>query len=143
MVSVDEIANEISILLPKLMSGARGDFFSTTKITTSQMIVLASIYDHKRCTVSTLAKEINVRLPTITGLIDRLLKNGYVKRCRNPEDRREVIVELTKEGEGIVKKFLSTVRSRWKGILVHLNSEERLAYVKILRKLIAVLSGAL
>ena len=141
MATINELTREISIMVPKLMKGARTGLFSKANVTTAQMIMLVSIHDYGQCKLKTLAKERGISPPTATGLIDRLVRAGYVKRGSDPEDRRVVMVSLTKKGEKIVQDFLSTVRNRWKNILVHLTPKEQQQYLNILKKIVAVLSG--
>ncbi len=139
MATIDEITHEISVMLPKLMKGARSDFLSKTNITSAQMIILVSIHDHGRCKLKTLAKERGISPPTATGLIDRLVNSGYVKREADPDDRRVVMVSLTKKGKKSVEGFLDSVRHRWKNILIHLTPKEQYQYLNILKKIVSVL----
>ena len=141
MATIDELTHEISIMVPKLMKGAKTSFLSKINITSAQMIMLVSIHDHGQCKLKTLAKGRGISPPTATGLIDRLVRAGYVKRGSDPQDRRVVIVSLTKKGENVVKGFLSTVRNRWKNILIHLTKKEQEQYLDILRKVVNILSG--
>jgi len=141
MATIDRITNEISVMVPKLMKGAHGKILSKTNMASAQMIMLVSIHDHGSCKLKTLARERAISPPTATGLIDRLVRAGYVKRGSDPEDRRVVIVSLTKKGEKTVQDFLSTLRKRWKGILIHLTSKEQHQYLNILKKIVGILSG--
>jgi len=141
MSTIDELTNEISIMVPKLMKGAHGNFISKSNITSAQMIMLISIHDLGSCKLKTLAKERNISPPTATGLIDRLVRAGYVKRGPHPEDRRCVMVSLTKKGEKSAQGFLRSIKNRWKNILIHLTSKEREQYLHILRKVVSILSG--
>jgi len=141
MATIDKITHEISIMVPKIMKGAKTGFLSKSNISSAQMIMLVSIHDHGQCKLKTLAKERGISPPTATGLIDRLTRAGYVKRGPDPEDRRVVMVSLTKKGENLVQNFLSTVRKRWKNILKHLTAKEQHQYLNILKKIVAILSG--
>ena len=141
MASINEITHEISIMVPKLMKSAKSGFLSKSNITSAQMIMLVSIHDHGQCKLKTLANERDISPPTATVLIDRLVRSGYVKREASLEDRRVVMVSLTKKGEKNVQNFLSTVRNKWKKILTHLTSKEQEQYLNILKKVVAVLSG--
>ena len=141
MATIDKITHEISIMVPKLMKGAKSGFLSKSNITSAQMIMLVSIHDHGQCKLKTLANERDISPPTATVLTDRLVRSGYVKREASLEDRRVVMVSLTKKGEKNVQNFLSTVRNRWKKILTHLTSKEQEQYLNILKKVVAVLSG--
>jgi MarR family transcriptional regulator, organic hydroperoxide resistance regulator len=141
MTDINEITKEISIMIPKLMKGAKSDFLSKSNITSAQMIMLVSIHDCGQCSLKTLANERGISPPTATGLIDRLVKAGYVKRSDDPDDRRAVIVSLTQKGKKTVENFLTTIRNRWKNILIHLSGEERQQYLNILKKIVSILSG--
>lgn len=44
-----------------------------------------------------LAEAINLSPAAMTALIDRLERKGYVRRVRDPADRRRVLVELTEQ----------------------------------------------
>jgi hypothetical protein len=45
----------------------------------------------------------------ITAVIDRLEKAGYVKRTRDPDDRRRVIIELVPESLGRFGRYFGPV----------------------------------
>lgn len=141
MATIDQITQEISIMVPKLMKGAKSDFLCKSNMTNAQMIMLISIHDYGKCKIKTLAEERCISPPTATNLIERLVRTGFVKRSSDPDDRRVVIVSLTKKGETIVQGFLVTVKNRWKNILVELTPEEQESYLNILKKIVAILSG--
>ena len=48
--------------------------------------------------MSKLATMLDVSLPNMTGIIDRMEENGLVERLRNDEDRRVVLVRATARG---------------------------------------------
>jgi DNA-binding MarR family transcriptional regulator len=47
---------------------------------------------------------------TITGLIDRLEKKGYVERDGGREDRRVVILSLTSRGKELAREAPNPIR---------------------------------
>jgi DNA-binding HxlR family transcriptional regulator len=47
-----------------------------------------------RVTAGELAKQTGLTTASITGVLDRLEEGGFVRRVRDPHDRRRVIVEL-------------------------------------------------
>jgi MarR family transcriptional regulator for hemolysin len=60
--------------------------------------------------------------PTVTGLIDRLEKLGYVRRSDHPSDRRVYLVYLTEKGNKVANKALPIVKK--------LNEEIKRGYSK-------------
>ena len=45
----------------------------------------------------------------VTGIVDRLLAQGYIKREENPKDRRVKMISLTKEGEELRAVLLKEI----------------------------------
>ncbi|MHB9059136.1 MAG: MarR family winged helix-turn-helix transcriptional regulator, partial [Bacillota bacterium] len=49
-------------------------------------------------TIGRLAERLGVGEPTASLLVDRLVRQGWVVRGEDPEDRRRTIASLSKEG---------------------------------------------
>jgi DNA-binding MarR family transcriptional regulator len=56
-------------------------------------------------TVGELAERLQLRHHSVVGLIDRLAGRGLVERSRGEGDRRQVRVQLTREGETVLRKL--------------------------------------
>jgi DNA-binding MarR family transcriptional regulator len=52
-------------------------------------------------TISELAQELDITLPSVTIAIKKLLKKGYVTKVKSGEDGRMVYVVLTKQGRKV------------------------------------------
>ena len=60
-----------------------------------------------RATMTELSKECGLALSSMTGVVDRMLIKGLVRRVRDEtEDRRKVYVELDKKGEKLYQSML-------------------------------------
>jgi DNA-binding MarR family transcriptional regulator len=140
MAKVEAVAHEMARLWPKLLRGIRHPAVSRLNLTSAQMLILASLHELKECRVTTLAREKGVSLPTITGLLDRLVRASFVRRRRDDNDRRTVWVSLSRKGERAIEDILRLVRRRWINIAGRLTDNEREVFVKVLRKLVRVLS---
>ena len=57
-------------------------------------------------TVGVLAERLQVRHHTVVALVDRLADRGFVRRRRNPRNRREVLIELTPAGEKVLETLV-------------------------------------
>jgi DNA-binding MarR family transcriptional regulator len=66
----------------------------------SAMVLLS----HQPCNTGVLASKLDVTLPTVTALADRLVGHGWVERKADPGDRRVVRLELTSEGEAVLER---------------------------------------
>jgi DNA-binding MarR family transcriptional regulator len=73
----------------------------------------------------------------ITSRLDRLERRGYVKRRRDPNDRRGVLVELTDAGREVLDQAVSANTAREKELLANLTKQERNSLARLLKKLLA------
>jgi len=73
-------------------------------ITGPQLWALKTISQNESLSLSDLGKRMYLHPSTITGVIDRLEKKGYVTRNRDQVDRRVIYVQLTAEGKRLAKR---------------------------------------
>lgn len=132
---VKKAASNISRLVPALMSGVELEFFSQSDITSSQLITIMTLHSSGRSAMGELAKNHYVTMPTMTGLIDRLVKLGLVRRSLSEQDRRKVYIELAPKGKELIKDVQSIIRRRWNRLLSALTPNEIESFQKIMVKL--------
>lgn len=104
----EEIAQKIQQLIDlyqKKIKWTQIKGISDLDITLPQYFALMTIFTVKQCTMKDLAGSLKVSYPTVTGLIDRLERNGYVIRVRNNLDRRVVNVKLSDKGLKMSRKI--------------------------------------
>jgi DNA-binding MarR family transcriptional regulator len=75
----------------------------------------------------------------ITSRLDRLERRGFVKRTRDPNDRRGVLVELTDDGARILEEAVTANTERERELLAGLSVGEIEALAGLLKKLLASL----
>lgn len=75
-------------------------------LTHPQFMTLASLTAHEEaCTMSDLINVMFQDAPTMTGVIDRLVKMKLVERTRSETDRRVVLVQVTPAGVELVRQI--------------------------------------
>jgi DNA-binding MarR family transcriptional regulator len=84
---------------------------------------------------------------TMTSWIDRLAKRGFVKRMRDPEDRRGVLVQLAAPGRRFVDDSYRTIQAHWRGMPEHaalagMARQDLDALADLLRKVALALESA-
>jgi len=72
-------------------------------LTVSQSYCLRLLYFGDARTMTELAIELDVRLSTITGVVDQLEEKGLVARAAHPNDRRSLRVTLTSKGRNLYR----------------------------------------
>jgi DNA-binding MarR family transcriptional regulator len=89
----------------------------------------ASVLDHldemESTGLLTLAAHMGVTASTMSLMIDRLARGGYVVRSRHPRDGRRVDLRLTKAGARIKSQKSVLDPERVRGMLDRLTSSER------------------
>ncbi len=73
----------------------------------------------------------------ITSRLDRLEQRGYVKRRRDPDDRRGVLVELTVAGRAVLDEAVSANGGQEKELMANLTRQEQKVLAGLLKKLLA------
>lgn len=75
-------------------------------ITPPQIMMLFQLYKLGLSKLSQLADRMRVKPSSITVMIDRLEKTGFVERQADPNDRRIVLVQLTDKGLDIIQQTI-------------------------------------
>jgi DNA-binding MarR family transcriptional regulator len=91
--------------------------FSTKKkackdVTFAQIKVVGFLDHCRKAHMKDIAQALRITLPTATGLVDNLVKNGYLKRYQEVGDRRIVHVSLSSKGYKLLDTF-SEMRREW------------------------------
>ncbi len=86
-------------------------------------------------TPAELAEAAGVTRATMTGLIDTLERDGFVKRQPDPDDRRMMSVRLTARGEKFLHRFLPGHFKSIGAIMRPLSESERKMFVRLLGKI--------
>ena len=94
-------------------------------ISSTQLHVLFVLISEGAMPMGRLADQLGVSLPNVTGIVDRMVENGYVERGRDAEDRRVVTVFATDAGRDAVEE-IDMVRRRAIGrVLERLTPEQQ------------------
>ena len=111
------------------------------KFSKSEIFTLLLLDKSSEITMTELADNINAPMSTATGIADRLVKNNYIERARNKEDRRTVILKITKKGNQFVKDMKDIISKYANVIINDLTEEEKEFSFKIIFKIINTLKS--
>jgi DNA-binding MarR family transcriptional regulator len=95
------------------------------ELTWPQLAALSELERLGECPVGRLAAEMYVGAPTVTGVIDRLERDGLVKRFRAQQDRRKVLVTLTRRGKQLLAQNPSLLNEHLRKRLGQLSERQR------------------
>jgi DNA-binding MarR family transcriptional regulator len=69
------------------------------------LLAIRGLPDSVKPTIGVLAERMQLQHHSTVGLIDRLVERGLLIRLRSTDDRRQVLVKLTHDGEEFLKKL--------------------------------------
>jgi DNA-binding MarR family transcriptional regulator len=70
-------------------------------LTYPQYLVMTTLWEHGDLSVRDLVARLQLDYGTMTPLLKRLEKRDLLRRTRNPDDERTVLVSLTDEGDAM------------------------------------------
>lgn len=82
-------------------------------LTVPQLIVLRAIETMGTPSISELAKTVSLSNATMSAILDRMVKRGYVDRVRSTVDKRKVQVEITAVGQSLLARSPSPLHERF------------------------------
>jgi DNA-binding MarR family transcriptional regulator len=110
-IAISEIMQSLRRIFKAIQDYSR-EVSDTFGITGPQLWALKTISQSESLSLSDLSERMYLHPSTITGLIDRLERKGYVTRNRDQVDRRVVSVRLTSKGKSLTKKAPNPVQGK-------------------------------
>lgn len=104
-------------------------------VTLAQFGVIEVLYHKGNLKVGEIIEKTLSTAGNMTVVIDNLAKEGYVKKYKNPEDKREYIVEISEKGREFMENFFPEHIENLSGILKALDSKEKEKMIKLCKKL--------
>lgn len=136
--SLAQFADAVSEIMPVI---AR-EFFKREKsgfvklnMTMPQFLVLVFLNKRGKASMSDMASGLGVTTAAMTGIVDRLVRDGFISREHDRDDRRVVNIELTSKGSKMVKAMIEKRKQMIASIFGALTQEERNQYLGILMRI--------
>ena len=98
--------------------------------------VLAVLHDGP-ATVGRLAEATLTKQATVSKALDRMERDGLVKRTRKAADRRQVTVHSTSKGSTLAIGLIAHARAHQDSLLDGYSSDDRAALIRVLRGFLA------
>ena len=135
---ISEVVNSMRLLQGVGQSQSR-EFVRKYRITGQQLGILRIVVLSPRISLGELSERMYLHLSTVSGIVDRLEKRGYITRERSDEDRRVVHLSVTADGRRVIRR----TPLAGMGLLIHtideLPAEQLRDILKSLRLLLKVM----
>lgn len=103
-------------------------------LTYTQYIVMMVLWEHKSISVGDMGRRLFLDSGTLTPLLKKMERNGWLSRQRSKDDERVVIVSITDTGEAL-QEIVSDVPVKM-AQCVKLESDEALQFYTLLNKML-------
>ncbi|HHW17761.1 MAG TPA: MarR family transcriptional regulator [Firmicutes bacterium] len=117
---VERLLRHVAFIIKKRGREILEDF----EITNPQFNALLTLREHPDITMGELCEKLFLACSTATDLIDRLEKNGYLERRRDPQDRRVIRLSISDKGRHVISEVIAARRRYVASILKQLSQEE-------------------
>ena len=143
--SISDFADKMTQIIPVLIKEFSrrniGELYKD-KVTMPQFFMLNFLNQEGESTMTDMAKFMGVTTAAMTGIVDRLVKCGYILRVSDPDDRRVIKVRSTGRGDELVKKINIQRRHMIMDVFSKISQHEREDYLKILTRIHGFLTTA-
>jgi len=123
---LDSCAQALMETAPQIMQSIRVEMRRgrSTEISIPQFRTLRFIQRNPDSSLSDLADHLGLTLPSVSKLVDGLVKQKLVSRKESPEDRRKITLLLTDTGTAMVDSARADARSHLADKLKQLSDDE-------------------
>jgi len=111
------------------LSGCLNDF------TYSEFEVLKFVQNKKDITMKSVSDHLHIKPPSVTPVIDSLIKKGSIKRIQGTGDRRVIYIALTPKGLKSLQKKYKNMHAIIGKVFGELNDKDKKNLIKIFEKI--------
>lgn len=108
-------------------------------ITPIQYFVLKIIVEHPRIGLSELSEKIHSVTSTTSGIVDRMVKAGWVSRDRPANNRRSICLTATASGEELRGKLNELRISQLSSSLLMLSAEDEQHLLRVHKQIVNII----
>ena len=117
------------------MSRITKDRLISYGLTSSQFFLLTALYEKDGLLISALSQKLALNKATLTGLLDRLERDGFAERKADSEDRRSIKIHLTAKSEELREELTELYHDNNGTFLSLLTQKEKEVFERVINKL--------
>ncbi len=119
----------------KAINEVTNEFFQQNGLNPTEFAVLELLYHKGKQPLQQIGNKILLASGSITYVVDKLEKRGYLNRVSCPTDRRVTYAEITKEGSDFMDQLFPEHEKHLHDMLSVLTSDEKETAISLLKKL--------
>ena len=110
-------------------------------ITLPQLLILGELARLKEVSVGNLAEHVSLSQATVTEILERLEKRGFVQRRRSDLDKRRVITHVTETGRNFLANAPPLLHEDFVNELSRFEEWERTQLLSLLQRIAFMMEG--
>ncbi|WP_138207483.1 MarR family winged helix-turn-helix transcriptional regulator [Haloimpatiens lingqiaonensis] len=118
-----EIVRMLKQVMDSIKQSVRKEF-EDMNLTAPQGMIIGMLSHEGKMKISDLSKRIGLSNSTISGIVDRLEKQGFVERIRSEKDRRVVYVDVNSEFRKNSKDRFCQIQRKMETVISKTSDEE-------------------
>jgi DNA-binding MarR family transcriptional regulator len=131
----ERLADILTTLQRKFLANLSKEL-SRGNVSFPQYFLLGYLCQSKFLTMSEIAQKMGHTTAAATGLVDRLENLGLVERSHAVEDRRKIMVKITKSGTALVSHIRQDMVNNLLKTMTCLEPDEQKNWLKIYSKIV-------
>jgi len=122
-VAIDRVLSGYAQLV-RMLTPMRSAGLIESTVTMAQLKVLMLLEALDESRMSELSSALQISMSTVSGLVDRLVEHSFVSRRTDANDRRQVMVSLTRDGAALLDRFQELGTDTLRALLSELTTDE-------------------
>jgi len=98
----------------------------------SQLRVVKAVFEAKMLAMASIAAELGITPASATNAVDRLVKDGWLIRVTDDNDRRKVVIRIAEDKVGLLETLIKEEHERLSVFLSVLTTEQQEGLISIL-----------
>lgn len=135
----DDLPDCMIFLLGKAYQKAHADFkkrLTPYDLTNLQHLILEGLWYRPNITAAELGKMLILNKATLSGVLERMVKAGWIIKKPDPNDARFQLISTTKKTDDLKDKLLKERQEANHDLLNIFSIEERLLFKRMIKDLI-------
>lgn len=97
---------------------------------------LRALFEEDGITQADLGERVGVAPPAVTGVLDRMVEQGFVRRGLDPHDRRKRLIYLTRKGSSLRLPLLKLMQERNRTLLGGISNADYAIFSSVLDRIV-------
>ena len=140
------VAEEMLVAIRKIVQTVTihsKQLYRETGLTIPQLLCLKQIAAGKNeITPAELSRRVQLSPATVTGILDRLERDGWVKRERHTSDRRKICLLVTPKTEAKLENLPPLLQDKFVARVLNLPQKERTQLVNALKQVVDLMEAS-